>query len=53
MCPRVVIIRSTNINSVLLLLFKLLMNFLYHLNVEILKSHIWSKKKRLMGKYFY
>ena len=52
MCPRVVIIRSTNINSVLLL-FKLLMNFLYHLNVEILKSHIWSKKKRLMGKYFY
>lgn len=43
MCLRVIMIKSTTINSVLLLL--LLLNFLYHLSVEILKSHIWLMKK--------
>ena len=47
MCLRVIMIKSTTINSVLLLLLLLLLllNFLYHLSVEILKSHIWLMKK--------
>ena len=46
MCLRVIMIKSTTINSVLLLLLLLLLlTFLYHLSVEILKSYIWLMKK--------